>query len=65
MIYDLCNSEELVARKEREFEQMVAWVTMASQKISQIMSESKLAGNPYSKVKFAPIVSSLLYLLDA
>ena len=63
-ISEMCLSELIQTRKENEFEQMVLWITLAEQKIQQIM-QSNASNSRYSNVRFAPIISSILYLLDA
>ena len=47
---------------EAEFEQMVNWVCIATEKISDIMKNQPV--NPFINVRFEPIISALLSLLE-
>ena len=64
---EICNSLAIQQKMETEFEEMVVWVTEAEKKIGQLMRQDSLQSqpNPYTNVRFAPIISALLYLLDS
>ena len=64
-VVELCNKRAIKKSKESQFESMVCWVTEAEKQISQLMQQSSLQKNPYENVRFAPIISALLHLLDA
>ena len=63
VVSSIINSEVIMSNRENEFEEMVSWVTQAEEKIANITGGS--AGNSFANVRFAPIISSLLNLLDA
>mmetsp|Transcript_6821 Transcript_6821/g.10994 ORF Transcript_6821/g.10994 Transcript_6821/m.10994 type:complete len:376 (+) Transcript_6821:5204-6331(+) len=67
----LANSNDMMEKKEREFEDLVLWVTNIDQRIKFIMSmnarlhhDSSFNQMSFANVSFSPIVSSLMTLLD-
>lgn len=61
----------MLEQKEREFEQLVLWVTNINQRIDHIMnnqasdSADALNANAFKNVSYDPIVSAFMSLLDA